>query len=321
MYYLNSDNLGKINRHWDQIIDVIEHSVAIMSDNDFSQPVKPYLRYKNHNNRIIAMPAYIGGDIDIAGIKWIASFPQNIRSGLKRANSVTILNNAATGEPVCIINSTLVSEVRTAAVSGAVLRKFLGLKNERFDWIVSITGFGPIGQMHLEMITALLGDRIQDVFLYDPKGVDMTKVPAGIRKKTVVCECFQELYDNADIFITATVSDERYVTKKPKPGSLHLNVSLRDYSPEFARYVDFMIVDDWEEVCRENTDIEMMYSCGHLKKEDAISLIDLFGKKQLKLNEWDVVMFNPMGMAVFDMAIGKYYFDLSKISDCSPTLL
>ena len=129
MYYLNSQHLDTIGRNWKDLAKVIEKAIICLGNQEFAQPVKPYLRYKDKVNRIIAMPAFIGGDINFSGIKWIASFPKNFQKGLKRAHSVSILNEADSGVPVCTINTTLISGIRTAAVISigtATLAAFIG---------------------------------------------------------------------------------------------------------------------------------------------------------------------------------------------------
>ncbi len=73
-----------------------------------------------------------------------------------------------------------------------------------------------------------------------------------------------------------------------------------------------MIVDDWNEVCRENTDIENMHKQMGLQEEDTVTLTELVSDRLLsKINSDDVVMFNPMGMAVFDVAVAAYYYQLA----------
>jgi ornithine cyclodeaminase len=86
-------------------------------------------------------------------------------------------------------------------------------------------------------------------------------------------------------------------------------VSLRDYKTDIFEYVkDSIIVDDWEEICREKTDIEMMHLEKGLEEKDTKSIIDMVVDNCMADYPAEVpIMFNPMGMAVFDMAVGTYY--------------
>jgi N-[(2S)-2-amino-2-carboxyethyl]-L-glutamate dehydrogenase len=312
MLYLNTSDILKVGIEWQALIQVIRSSAKAMGANDFFQPIKPYLRYKDLSNRIIAMPAYVGADVSMAGIKWIASFPGNLARGIPRAHSVTILNEADTGVPLCALNTPLVSGIRTAAVTGAVVCTYLksAAPNEKLN--VGILGFGPIGKLHLDMIASVLGDRLGSVSLYDIRGINETEIPGQLRNRTRTCKTWNDCYEDSDIFITCTVSSGRYINEQPKPGSLQLNISLRDYMPEYRKWVDLMIVDNWEEVCRENTDIEAMHKLSLLKRSDTIPLTDLLsGSFDAPAKRKPVWMFNPMGMAAFDIAIGAFYYKKS----------
>jgi ornithine cyclodeaminase len=227
MIYLNEKNLVEIGIDWEKLVDIIERAVRYLGQGDFAQPIKPYLRYRDLKNRIIAMPAFIGGQFNMAGIKWIASFPDNIKNGIPRAHSVVILNKAETGEPVGIINTALLSILRTASVTGLMIRYFdkvRPLKNIH----LGIIGWGPIGQYHFNMCKALLGDRISKISLYDLRKIDKSVIDFADKDKIVVTENWEEAYTDADVFITCTVSNAPYIDKQPKKGSLQLNVSLRD---------------------------------------------------------------------------------------------
>ncbi|WP_025690404.1 2,3-diaminopropionate biosynthesis protein SbnB [Paenibacillus zanthoxyli] len=309
MIYLNTNSLNEMGIDWNETTQVIKYTVSALEKGVYSQPIKPYLRFNDPANRIIAMPAYVGGNINMAGIKWIASFPNNIKTGLKRAHSVTILNHPDNGIPVCIINSALISGIRTASVSGVIIQKYASLSDLNV-FNIGITGFGPIGQLHLQMLHALLDDRINQVYLYDIAKVDIDNVPAGLRDKVTIASHWSDAYSEADIFITCTVSNERYIDQKPKEGALLLNVSLRDFSPDILKFDPLIIVDDWDEVCRENTDIELFHQQKGLKKIDTLAISDaLIDEKLTHKAKARPIMFNPMGMAVFDVAIASLYYE------------
>lgn len=309
MKYLNESHIKEIGINWDNNIFIIEKTIEELKRNNFVQPVKPYLRYSDFRNRIIAMPAYIGGEYGSVGIKWIASFPDNIKRNEKRANSVVVLNNKDTGKPYCFFNSGLISGIRTSSVTGFMLKQYYKNyedKTKIFD--VGIIGFGPIGQLHLQLCLNFMPERIGRVYIYDKKVIQETEIPMAFRDKVVILDNWQTLVDNSDIVITCTVSDKRYIDIPARKDTLHLNISLRDYCPEFIKTVDLIIVDDWEEICRENTDIEVMHLQHNLQKEDVYNIYDSYEQEQLQDLKSKAVMFNPMGMAVFDISISHFYF-------------
>ncbi|KIO77371.1 ornithine cyclodeaminase [Pedobacter lusitanus] len=309
MLYLNANTIKEIGFNWEQLTAVIKDAVVQLHANDYSQPIKPYLRFGDPKNRIIAMPAYIGGENPWAGIKWIASFPDNIYKDKLRANSVTILNEHDSGIPRCIINTATISAIRTAAVSGLMVQEFIKERNTDRKLVVGINGFGPIGQMHLRMITSILGNDIEKVLINDLNRIDKSAIDHDIADKVIIVSGWEESYQDADIFITCTVSDAPYINISPKKGSLQLNVSLRDYTVDMKDFMDIVVVDNWEEVCRQNTDIENMHLQKGLLESDTYSIAEIVNKGILDKRETsDVVMFNPMGMAIFDIAVGGYYY-------------
>jgi N-[(2S)-2-amino-2-carboxyethyl]-L-glutamate dehydrogenase len=307
MLYLDERDIRAIGVDWHETVQVIEEAVRCLASGDFAQPIKPYLRYRDKRNRIIAMPAFVGGPFDVAGLKWIASFPGNIDRGVPRAHSILVLNDAGTGAPVAIVNTALLSIVRTASVTGLVIRAFDEARPLRAVKL-GMTGFGPIGQNHLRMCAALLGDRIERVSIYDVREVAPAVDFMDPAKVTVV-KSWQEAYDDADVFITCTVSPAPYIDRRPRPGSLHLNVSLRDYTPAVFDWMKGgIIVDDWEEVCRESTDIEVLHKEKGLQQADTKNLVDVVTGGAVAAVPADrPVMFNPMGMGVFDIATAAYY--------------
>jgi ornithine cyclodeaminase len=202
--------------------------------------------------------------------------------------------------------------IRTASVSGLMIRYFMKarpLKNIN----LGIIGWGPIGRHHFKMCTELLNDKIDNIRLFDLREINLGEIDSPYKDKIMVTKNWQDAYRDTDIFITTTVSKAPYIDERPKAGSLLLNVSLRDYKVDIYDYTKAIIVDDWEEVCREKTDIEMMHLEKGLNKEDTKSIVDVvFNDCSKDYPEKESIMFNPMGMAVFDISMGRYYFDQAK---------
>ncbi|CAM4356656.1 2,3-diaminopropionate biosynthesis protein SbnB [Paenibacillus alkaliterrae] len=312
MLYLGDEHIRRIGLHWAELVDSVEVAVQVMDSGDYAQPLKPYLRYKHPQNRIIAMPAYVGGPVQTAGIKWIASFPGNLDAGLPRAHSITLLNNADTGLPYAMLNTPMPSAARTAAVSGLLIRHYLKAHGAARRFRLGIIGFGPVGRLHYDMCCRLYGDRLDRVYLYDIRGPELNfpelaGIDSDLRNRTKLADSWQELYEECNLVITCTVSNRRYIDAAPAAGSLLLDVSLRDYEAAAIAGIRAIIVDDWDEVCRENTDIERLHREYGLKKAGTSSLADVVCRSALAAYPpEEPVLFCPMGMAVFDMAVAHY---------------
>ena len=309
MLYLNDEHIRELGTDWNVLTDLIREVIRIEDAGGCVHPLKPYLRFGDPANRIIAMPAYVGGKFNLAGIKWIASFPGNPILGMPRAHNTVILNDAASGKQLAVLNSGRLNGLRTAAVSGVMLQTYLNARKRTEQVKLGIIGWGPIGRLHLDMCAALLGDQLSEVILYDLKGIDPASVPAYLRSRTTIADRWQTPFRLADVLATCTVSAERYIDTPPKDGMLLLGVSLRDYMLSSAAGIKRIVVDDWAEVCRENTDIEMLHLHKGLQASDVCTLADAVCRNRLSNDRpEETVFFNPMGLAVFDIGVAGYYY-------------
>ena len=321
MLILTDEHMEQLAPDWRALTDCIEHAVHAMDAGDYAQPIKPYLRYGDPRNRIIAMPAYLGGVFDTAGLKWIASFPGNRERGLPRAHGVVVLNHADTGEPYALLIGGWPNLLRTAAVSGLALRRFFDARRPARPLRVAIIGWGPIGRAHLNMCGSLFGEAIGQYLLHDLRGIEPATIPADLRSKSTVTAHWQEAYRACDVCITCTVADHRYIDERPPAGNLLLNVSLRDYRMSAIQDIKAVFVDDWDEVCRENTDIEQLHQICGLQQKHARTYADLVCRNALsEIPVDETALFCPMGMATFDLAVADWILASARQSGTGMTL-
>ncbi|MBB6691804.1 2,3-diaminopropionate biosynthesis protein SbnB [Cohnella xylanilytica] len=307
MIYLDDGHIRQMGLDWPELAETIRKTALLHGTEEIAQPLKPYLRFRDPANRIIAMPAFVGGDVEACGIKWIASYPGNLGRGLPRAHSALVLNDPATGEPIAFIKGALISALRTAAVSAVMLDAWLKRRGAA-SFSAGIVGFGPIGRTHLSMLASLFGDRLDQVRLCDLRGVEESAIEDGLRDRTKIVSGWREAYAESDVFLTCTTVGDGYIDLPPRPGTLLLNVSLRDYVEDCVKHLTAAVVDDWTEVCRENTVIERLHLHHGWTRERSVSLKEVLASNGLdRLPPDEPVFFNPMGMAAFDIAAASYY--------------
>src|ERR1700729_1779061 len=99
-----------------QIVELVEAAYRLHGAGDSANPPSSFLRFPDRPaSRIIALPASVGGQVRVDGLKWISSFPGNVAAGLPRASAVLILNDHDTGYPFACLESSIISATRTAA--------------------------------------------------------------------------------------------------------------------------------------------------------------------------------------------------------------
>src|SRR5689334_15326874 len=105
-----------IHAHRADCIDIVRDAYLAHADGNSVNPDSLFLRLpEKPDSRIIALPAYLGDGFSIAGLKWIASYPGNVRHGFPRASAILVLNNCENGYPFAILESSIISAARTAA--------------------------------------------------------------------------------------------------------------------------------------------------------------------------------------------------------------
>jgi 2,3-diaminopropionate biosynthesis protein SbnB len=281
--------------------------------------LKPYLRWRGESNhiadRIIAMPAYLGGDEPAAGIKWIGSKHDNpSRHGVERASSLTILNDVETHYPLAILESGLISCCRTAAVTAVAARH---LAREGFTSVACL-GCGPIGRMQVQTLLEQFPG-IRSLHLYD-----VDPLAAGRHAQILATEAPQvavhlastaeEAVRAGEVVVTATVADAPYLRFDwLKPGSFLSNVSIMDVHKEVFLRVDKVVVDDWDQCNREKKVIHQLVEEGHFSRETLHAELGqvVAGLRPGRQSPEEIILLNPMGMAVEDIACARAVYDMA----------
>ena len=80
-------------------------------------PIFPNMPKAGPDRRFMAMPAYVGGETDMAGMKWYGSNVENREKGLPRSILMVMLNDKDTGAPLSLMSANLLSARSFAALA------------------------------------------------------------------------------------------------------------------------------------------------------------------------------------------------------------
>jgi 2,3-diaminopropionate biosynthesis protein SbnB len=301
-----------VHAHRSECIRIVREAYLAHADGESVNPDSYFLRFPDKPDcRIIALPAYLGKDFDVAGIKWIASYPANIQRGFPRASAVLVLNNSETGYPFAVLESSIISAARTAA-SAALAAHWLGGESHRAHSL-GIVGTGFIARYIYEFLVGT-GWTIDEVRLHDLSPVESEKFRSTAcrleqhRTVTVVPDV-AELVRACDLIVFTTVASTPHIADAAlfEHNPLVLHISLRDLAPEILMRSQ-NVVDDVEHVMKANTSPHLTEQKTGNRKFVTGTLADIMLRRR-SVNRSRPIIFSPFGMGILDLAVGKWVYD------------
>jgi ornithine cyclodeaminase len=292
-----------------EIVGIVETAYKAHGRGDSSLPHSTFLRFPDdQKNRIIALPAYLGEEFGVAGIKWISSFPENISRGLDRASAVIILNSVKTGRPEAIIEGSIISAKRTAASAALAARS---LQNGRPHTSAGLLGCGLINFEILRFLRETC-PRLEEFRVFDLDAAraaqfrDKCRDSFGVRAE--VAPDVESLFDGCQLVSMATTAATPHIKELTPRAQVNtiLHVSLRDLAPELILACD-NVVDDIDHVCRSQTSVHLAQQLTGDRSFIRCTLSDVLeGRAPSRRDDESVVVFSPFGLGVLDIALAKY---------------
>jgi N-[(2S)-2-amino-2-carboxyethyl]-L-glutamate dehydrogenase len=295
-----------------KIVDLVEATYRLHGTGDSVNPPSYFLRFPDRpSSRIIALPGSIGGDVRVDGLKWISSFPDNVKAGVPRASAVLILNDHDTGYPFACLESSIISATRTAA-SAALAADWLS-RGRRRPTRVGFIGVGLIAR-YIHTFLDGTGWSFDEIGVHDLsshsaagfRGYLEQSDPAG---RITVHDSAEQLIRSSDLVVFATVAGQPHVSDPSwfEHHPLVLHVSLRDLTPEIL-LASTNVVDDVEHCLKANTSPHLAEQLTG-NRDFLLGTLDDVMSGRVTVPADRTVVFSPFGLGVLDLAVGKYVYD------------
>ncbi|MFF0149647.1 ornithine cyclodeaminase [Amycolatopsis sulphurea] len=295
-----------------QIVELVEDAYRVHGTGDSVNPPSYFLRFPGRPaDRIIALPACLGGQTNVAGLKWISSYPGNVAAGIPRASAVLILNDPATGYPFACLESSIISATRTAA-SAALAADWLSRDRQR-PRRVGFVGVGLIAR-YIHTFLAGTGWTFDEIGVHDLRpdsaaGFRGYLEQSGVTGQISVHETAENLIRSSDLVVFATIAGQPHVHDPSwfAHNPLVLHISLRDLAPEIL-VASTNIVDDIDHCLKAGTSPHLVEQRTGNRDFLLGTLDDVISARVTPPADRPLI-FSPFGLGVLDLAVGTFVYD------------
>ncbi|NHM32449.1 ornithine cyclodeaminase family protein [Neobacillus terrae] len=317
---LISQNQVKNALSMERIIDIVEQIFSVHGNDQVLMPSKITLdlgegnEWPPYGGSFNAMPAYIGKEMDISGIKWVCGFEGNRAKGLPYISGTILLNDPRTGELLALMDGSYITDYRTGAATGVAV-KYLAKKDAS---VVGIIGAGIQARTNLVAIAAVAP-------IQKAKIIDINKEVASafaeemskeLNIEVVVADTNQEVVEESDIIVTVTTANTPLVMKEwLQEGSLVISVgSFQELDETIPLTADKLVVDHWEQNTHRG-ELTKLIEAGHLTEKNLYAELPeiVTNRKKGRENEKEIICACLIGIGSTDIGIAnEIYKDIKK---------
>jgi ornithine cyclodeaminase len=189
------------------------------------------------------------GEHGVSGIKVVGDFVPNYQHGLPSELGLATLYDPRTGVPLAIMDATLITEVRTGAMT-AVGAKHLARRDARVLGHAGARGTAYSNVMMLDEVLDLHEIRVTSR-RPESREAFAERLRAEASTRVVVTETVEEAFDGADVLVEATRLTEPTPllrTAQVRPGAFVVPYgTVSAVEDDLLDVMDKVVVDDWRE--------------------------------------------------------------------------
>ena len=310
LLFLSQEDIISLNLSYEDVILAVEKVMSAHAKGLCQLPSKIHVN-PLEGTYLNAMPAFIGGDFNMCGMKWVSGYPSNRRKRLPVTWGLIVLNDYATGAPLAVMDAHWITAVRTAAVA-AVTAKYCAKKDVK---AMTIIGAGEQGKWNARLMK-IIKPGLEKIYIGDlyPQAVEayISKMQPLLPDTEIVpihddAER-QAAIDVSDILLTATQrSDKPFIYKEMlHPGLLGLPLESTAWEGKTYTAADRFVCDDIGLVRTYERDGK--YTDGLPEKLVTVGEI-INGDEPGRLNDEEFVIASSHGVALSDVILAQMIYD------------
>lgn len=255
-----------------------------------------------------SLPAYVGGDVRVCGVKWSAHGGA-AEPGRSRIHAVVTLNDPDSGTPLAVLNATEIGAARTGAVTAAALRRLAPAKARK----AALCGAGGQAERQLQALLLALPE-LEEIAVWSRGNVRnhllADRFAAAGGPAVRAAGSLEEAAEGADVVIAATSAPSPYLTARHLAGtSLYCHIGFHEVTWEAVDSFDRIVVDTWDEAkAVSGQSLFRYYREGLLPEERITGKLGAIVAGTLSIpraGPGHRVMFDAFGLPIFDLSVAK----------------
>ena len=260
------------------------------------------------DGRFYSLPAYVGGEIHTAGLKWTTLFPENEKQGSPASCTLLLLSDPGNGMPVAILDGSLISSMRTGAVSAAALANLCKTEVKK----AVCCGAGVQARQQLRALCTVKPE-LEQVYIWGRTEEKASRLGEELSRefpRIRICSVkdFQKVIRDCDVVIGATPAAESYLKKEHfKESCFYRKMGMKEIEEEALNAFDAIIGDDFEKgTANSRQSVYQAYRKGTLNLELLQGNLPEYLLGQRDVRQWKKgkIMFDAFGLPIFDLALG-----------------
>ena len=284
-------------------IKTMEQSFIELSNNDVKMPDRGVVIVEDKNGWYGVMTAHMSG-MKALGTKIVTVFPENAKLNKPTTQGVIALTDANTGELICIMDGSLITGMRTGAVTG-VATKYLSRKDSE-----SVGIFGSGYQSRFQLMAVCSVRNISRIILNSPSANKKTEFIKSLERELDVPITVEQDINkviDTDIIGTATSSPSPLFDGTNIHSGTHINC-IGAHTKENSE-VDSTTIQRSKVVVDEiNTALR---EAGGITKDNIFAeLADvILGKTPTRTSDDDITLFKSMGLSLEDISTANLIYN------------
>ncbi len=307
--FLSKDDIDALDLSLADVMAAVEAGLKAHGERQVIMPSKDHLALDYPEKLFNILKGYVA-PINVAGVKVIGDFQKNYEHGLPSELALITLYRPETGAPFAIIDGTLITWMRTGAVT-AIGAKYLASARPR---VLGHIGARGTAWYNVAMLDALFDFEEIRVTSARPASRERfaAEMAARLGKPVAVTATTEAAVRDADIIIDASrllrpqvLVEDRWV----KPGALLQPYgAVLSVAPSLPFAVDKLVVDDWNQ-CQKSQygQFAGLIQAGELRTEHVYGEIGeiVAGRKPGRERPDERILFWHKGFAISDIVVGN----------------